>query len=114
MSVFCLLWRLGVKREGVVIKMKPVFRINAHCPYCKEEHLWLNILLSDEEQQKYDEFYAAHPYHSTFEDIFQDPPPLTIVKRIHCGVCGKIFSQKFNIFKSIEITNMHGIGEVPI
>jgi len=90
--------------------MKPKFRVNAHCPYCKEEHLWLDIFLTDEEQREYDEFYTAHPEPSIFDDAFGEVP-LTVTRKIHCSICGKDFLQTFRICKSIETSNMQGVGE---
>ncbi len=52
---------LGEANEGVGVSMKPKFRVNAHCPYCREGHLWMDIFMTDEEQREYDEFLHRAP-----------------------------------------------------
>lgn len=87
--------------------MEKIFRVNAHCPYCGEEHLYTDIPLTDEEERIYDMFYAAHPNRTVFDDAWGETP-LTVTRKIHCSVCDGIFSQQFRITRSIEISNMKG------
>ncbi len=101
---------LGEANEGVGTSMKPKCRVNGHCPYCREEHLWMDIFMTDEEQREYDEFYTVRPRSSILDDAFGEAP-LTVMRKVHCSICGKNFSQAFRICKSIETSNMQGVGE---
>lgn len=90
---------------------RPRFRINAHCPHCGEEHLWLDISLTDTEWERYAAFYARYPRRVGLDDLLEEAP-LVVEREICCGVCRKTFSQSFGIWKSIETSNMSGVGEI--
>lgn len=37
-----------------------LYQINPTCPQCKEEHMWWNVRLTDEEQKKLDHHTEVH------------------------------------------------------
>ena len=37
-----------------------LYQINPICPQCKEEHMWWNVRLTDEEQKKLDHHTEVH------------------------------------------------------
>ena len=102
------------KCQKLLANQKRRFRINAHCPHCGEEHLWLDTTLTEEEEQIYDQFYAEHPNNTVFNDIW-GKAPLIVTREIRCGVCHTAFSQNFRICRALDTRYlMRGFGEIPV
>lgn len=75
-----------------------VYRVNPFCPHCGEEHVWFNIVISDEEQKKMDVYYKENENKSEFA-LLLAPPPLFVETEFHCPCCKEVFVAKVGIYR---------------
>ncbi len=64
-----------------------IYRINPSCPNCGEEHAYYDIMLSEEEQNTLDNYYANHQGESSLLLLLKESP-LRIEKKL-CVQCVK-------------------------
>lgn len=50
------------------------YRYNLACPNCKEEHIYYNVLISEENQKIMDDYYKAHQEEFSLALMFEGPP----------------------------------------
>lgn len=60
-------------KETTSTKCK-IYRINPSCPNCGEEHAYYDIMLSEEEQNTLDNYYANHQGESSLVLLLKEPP----------------------------------------
>ena len=51
--------------------MGKFYKINPTCPSCHEEHMWWQIKLTDEEQEKMDKYVESNKEKSSIELLLQ-------------------------------------------
>lgn len=69
---------------------KIIYRVQATCPHCCEEHQCWDLTITDEEQEIVDEFYRKNAGQSNIVLLLSDPP-LYVERTLTCGCCkGKI------------------------
>lgn len=96
--------------------MGRVYRVNPICPYCKEEHIYWDIALTDDEQEKLDRHTEEHKGESTLKSLLS-PPGIVITRNLKC-CCGKEFETNIAIRKEYELNYQNpdfiNIGEIPL
>lgn len=72
------------------------YRVNPFCPKCGEEHAYYDILISEEEQEKLDNYYKEHQGESSLALLLKGAP-LIAEKYFRCPVCKTEFSKRVGI-----------------
>lgn len=60
--------KLEELEETEKLSEQKIYRVNPFCPHCREEHVWFNIIISDEEQKKMDLYYKENENKLEFEN----------------------------------------------
>lgn len=95
------------------------YRVNPFCPNCKEEHLYWTIVISEEDQEKMDSYYAAAAKKNLSPlAIMLEGPPLWVERTFQCPICETEFTKAVGIFREDRI-GYHAdyfipMGRVPI
>lgn len=79
-----------------------IYRVNPSCPNCGEEHAYYDIMLSEEEQNTLDNYYANHQGESSLVLLLKEPP-LRIEKNFMCPICKMEFSKSMGIYRENAI-----------
>lgn len=79
-----------------------VYRINPPCPYCGEEHMYLNVRLTDEEQEKMDVFTEKCKGKNPLM-VLLGKSDVLIRRRIRCCVCEKEFTIDYGLMPQEEL-----------
>ena len=90
--------KLEELEETEKLSEQKIYRVNPFCPHCGEEHVWFNIIISDEEQKKMDLYYKEHENKSEFA-LLLAPPPLFVETEFRCPCCGEVFVAKVGIYR---------------
>ena len=108
-------YKVEMRKQGE--KTKKWYRVNPFCHSCGEEHLYYNILLTEEEQKKLDDFYMENKGKSFMEIVFGNPP-LVVRQRFRCPMCKMRFIKDVAIYKenALDYTDDDHIplGRVPV
>lgn len=83
-------------------KKYKIYRVNPSCPNCGEEHVYYNIMLSEEEQKILDNYYADHQGESSLV-LLLNAPPLRIERSFKCPICKMEFSKNMGIYRENAI-----------
>lgn len=78
--------KLEELEETEKLSEQKIYRVNPFCPHCGEEHVWFNIVISDEEQKKMDLYYKENENKSEFA-LLLAPPPLFVKTKFRCPCC---------------------------
>lgn len=79
-----------------------LYQINPTCSQCKEEHMWWNVRLTDEEQKKLDHHTEVHKAESELYSLLSEPA-IIITRKLKCGECGVEFEARVGIWKEMEV-----------
>ncbi|MCM1049665.1 MAG: hypothetical protein NC433_14710 [Clostridiales bacterium] len=79
-----------------------IYRVNPFCPNCGEEHAYYDIMISEEEQNTLDNYYANHHGESSLALLLKEPP-LRIEKKFKCPMCETVFSKSIGIYRENAI-----------
>lgn len=90
--------KLEELEETEKLSEQKIYRVNPFCPHCGEEHVWFNIIISDEEQKKMDLYYKENENKSEFA-LLLAPPPLFVETEFRCPCCGEVFVAKVGIYR---------------
>ena len=90
--------KLEKLEETEKLSEQKIYRVNPFCPHCREEHVWFNIIISDEEQKKMDLYYKENENKSEFA-LLLAPPPLFVETEFRCPCCGEVFVAKVGIYR---------------
>ena len=83
--------------------MGRIYRINPTCPFCLEEHMYWDIQLTDEEQEKLDHHTKEHSV-PPLESLLS-PPAIIVTRTLKCGCCKKTFEKNIGIRKEDEVVS---------
>ena len=96
--------------------MGRIYRINPTCPFCLEEHMYWDIQLTNEEQEKLDHHTKEHNV-PPLESLLS-PPAIIVTRTLKCGCCKKTFEINIEIRKEDEVGWSHpefiNIGKHPL
>ena len=90
--------KLEELEETEKLSEQKIYRVNPFCPHCGEEHVWFNIIISDEEQKKMNLYYKENENKSEFA-LLLAPPPLFVETEFRCPCCGEVFVAKVGIYR---------------
>lgn len=79
-----------------------IYRVNPFCPNCGEEHAYYDIMLSEEEQNILDNYYANHQGESSLVLLLKEPP-LIIENKFTCPICKTVFSKRVGVYRENAI-----------
>ena len=92
------------------------YRINPTCPFCKEEHEYWDILLTEEEQRKMDDHVEKNKGCSSLFSLLS-PPAIRVSRRLKC-ICGNEFEADVGLWPEDEVgrpnPDLLEIGNVPL
>ena len=94
--------KLEELEETEKLSEQKIYRVNPFCPHCGEEHVWFNIIISDEEQKKMDLYYKENENKSEFA-LLLAPPPLFVETEFRCPCCGEVFVAKVGIYRENDL-----------
>ena len=98
--------------------MGRLYKINPTCPQCHEEHIWWHIRLTDEEQQKMDEYVAANEGKSSLALLLGEPG-IVVTRKLKCCCCGNEFEVEAGLYKFDEVgyrdqDSIAAVGEISV
>ena len=75
-----------------------IYRVNVFCPNCKEEHIYYDLLISEEEQRVLNNYYMTHQGESSLALLLKGAP-LIIERGFKCPICEAEFHQNVGSYK---------------
>ena len=82
--------------------MGKFYKINPTCPSCHEEHMWWQIKLTDEEQEKMDKYVESNKEKSSIELLLGEPG-IIVTRKLKCGCCGTEFETQVGLRECDEV-----------
>ena len=86
--------------------MGRLYRINPMCPACKEEHMYWDVHLTDDEQERLDHHTEMHKGESELYSLLSEPA-IIITRKLKCGECSAEFEARVGIWKEMEVEWHH-------
>lgn len=78
------------------------YRYNPACPKCKEEHIYYNVLISEEDQKFMDDYYKAHQEESSLA-VMLEGPPLVVESTFKCPICKTQFTARYGLYRENQV-----------
>lgn len=76
------------------------YRVNVFCPNCKEEHIYFDILITEEEQKQMDDYYKEHQGLSSLALAILGPPLFVERTNLKCPCCKAVFNANIGVTRT--------------